>query len=217
MGRTIVIGDVHGCAGEFEKLLKKLKLKAKDRIYQVGDLINRGPNTSRAIQLAKQYDVNCVLGNHEVRFLKAKEGNQTDYLKSYDIETFQQLTHSEWKFLKQLPPYIHKRKIDTVIVHAGFLPKPSWHKQPIDTITQIQVIDENGNGARRHAVNSDNYWTNHWHGPPLVIYGHTSRPNVFRSPGAIGIDTGCVYGGHLTAYILEDQSIVQVPAEKKYA
>ena len=217
MRRTIVIGDVHGCAEEFEALLLALKLKLKDRVFQVGDLVNRGPDSHRTIELAKEYNVSCVLGNHEIRLLKAKKQNSVEGLRKYDLSTMDQLTKTDWKFLKKMPPYIHKPKRKTVIVHAGFMPKPVWHKQDIYTITQIQVIDADGNAAKRDAAPDAPSWADHWQGAPFVVYGHTARPEVYKRPGSIGIDTGCVFGGHLTAFTLEDQSIIQIPAKKKYA
>lgn len=217
MRRTIVIGDVHGCAEEFETLLKTLKLKSKDRVFQVGDLVNRGPNSHRVLKLARKYGVKPVLGNHEVRLLRSKKEKSSALLKRYDYDTLNQLTKADWKFLKNLPPYIYWPKRKTVIVHAGFLPTPAWHQQTIDTITQIQVIDAKDIPAKQNK-NSDctATWADYWPGEPFVVYGHNARPEVFKRPGSIGIDTGCVYGGQLTAYILEDQSIVQVPAKEKY-
>ena len=217
MRRTIVIGDVHGCAEEFETLLLTLKLKPKDRVFQVGDLINRGPESTRAIKLAKKYDVRCVLGNHEVRLLQAKQQNSPETLNGADLETYDQLTKADWKFLAKLPPYIYRKKLETVIVHAGFLPEPAWHKQDIATITQIRYVDTDKNMAVLDTLSEATSWANYWNGKPFVVYGHNARPEVFKCPGSIGIDTSCVYGGHLTAYIIEDQSIVQVPAKTKYA
>ena len=216
MRRTIVIGDVHGCAEEFEALLLTLKLKRKDRVFQVGDLINRGPDSHGAIKLAKKYDVRCILGNHEVRLLQAKQQNSAETLKGTDLETYNQLTKSDWKFLKKLPPYIYRKKLKTVIVHAGFLPKPDWYKQDLTTMTQIRSIDANGNMAELATQSEATSWADHWKGKPFVVYGHNARFEVFKRPGSIGIDTSCVYGGHLTAYIVENQPIVQVPAKTKY-
>ena len=67
MGRTIAIGDVHGCAWEFEKLLKKIKPEPTDTIIQLGDLINKGPNSHDAIAIAQDCDISAVMGNHELR------------------------------------------------------------------------------------------------------------------------------------------------------
>ena len=217
MSRTIIIGDVHGCALEFETLLRSLKLRSGDKIIQVGDLINRGPESHRTIELAKEYKVKCVLGNHEIRLLKARNLKNPENLKPYDQDTLDQLTEKDWNFLETMRPYIHKKKRNTVIVHAGFLPKPAWHKQNIDIITQIQIIDASGQPAKRQSPTDVSSWADHWPGTPFVVYGHTSRPKVIRRNNTIGIDTGCVFGGHLTAYTLQDQSIIQIPARKAYA
>ena len=217
MPRTIVIGDVHGCALEFEALLLKLKLKAKDHVIQVGDLINRGPDSRRTIELAKEHAVKCILGNHEVRLLNAYKQKTPEILKESDQAIWETLTKADWKFLQSLPPYLHMKTHKTVIVHAGFLPKPAWHKQDINTITQIRTIDAEGNPCKQYPEINEPTWADYWKAPPFVVYGHTVRNQVVRRPGSIGIDTGCVYGGHLTAYVLEDQSVIQVPARKSYA
>ena len=87
MPRTIVIGDVHGCADEFEELLQALELKSDDRILQVGDLINRGPDSSRVLELARDYRIEAILGNHEWRLLTAHRENSPKILKDYDLVT----------------------------------------------------------------------------------------------------------------------------------
>ena len=216
MPRTIAIGDVHGCATEFEALLSVLKPKPEDCIIQVGDLINRGPDSHDAINLAREYKVNCILGNHELRLLNARYGSCTNKLKSYDLETIDQLTEADWDYLKTFQNYLHIPEQDVVIVHAGFLPEPAWHSQPIEVITEIQAIDADGRAARRTVASEAASWIDSWPVSPFVVYGHTSLPEVVRRPGSIGIDTGCVYGGYLTAYIVEEQTIVQVPARKAY-
>lgn len=217
MPRNIAIGDVHGCASEFEALLKSLDLKTTDRIIQVGDLINRGPDSHDVIELAQKYKVEVILGNHELRLIRARREKSSKLLKSYDYATLEQLTPADWHYLEALPNYHHAPEIDTVFVHAGFLPDQTWHEQSIDITAHIQVIDAKGLAAKRADAPRASAWANHWHGSPFVIYGHTPRPKVYKRPGSIGIDTGCVYGGHLTAYILEDKSFVQVRARKAYA
>ena len=217
MPRTIVIGDVHGCADEFEELLEALELAPDDRVIQAGDLINRGPDSHRTIQLARDYKVQCIIGNHELRLLTARSQKKPALLKDYDFPTIKQLTKHDWKFLDKMPNYIYDPQIDTVIVHGGFLPDKPWKKQSVQTITTIQVIDKNSKPAKRSAAPDAPPWADSWPGKPFVVYGHTPRPNVLERPGSIGIDTGCVYGGHLTAYIIEDRSLVQVRAKKAYA
>ena len=65
-------------------------------------------------------------------------------------------------------------------------------------------------------VTSAPAWADLWGGPPFVVYGHTPRHEVYRLKWSIGIDTGCVMGGHLTAYILPERRIVQVKARQNY-
>ncbi|MEE4247993.1 MAG: metallophosphoesterase [Kangiellaceae bacterium] len=217
MPRTIVIGDVHGCADEFEELLKALELKSNDRILQVGDLVNRGPDSKRVIALARAFKIEAILGNHELRLLRAIGQEKPGMLKDYDYPTIEQLSRKDWDYLEKLPKYIYEPTLNTVIVHGGFLPNTPWEKQSKDTVTSIQVISAKGKAAKRSDEPDAPFWADTWCGEPFVVYGHTPRPNTYERPGSIGIDTGCVYGGHLTAYIIEDKSLVQVRAHKAYA
>jgi diadenosine tetraphosphatase ApaH/serine/threonine PP2A family protein phosphatase len=217
MPRTIAIGDVHGCADEFEELLKRLELKPDDRVIQVGDLVNRGPDSHRVIELAREYQVEAIIGNHELRLLSAREKNKPNLLKQDDQATVEQLTTDDWKYLEAIPKFLYDAQIDTVIVHGGFLPNKPWQTQGSDLITNIQVIDKKGKAAKRSDAPDAAPWADSWGGSPFVVYGHTPRSRVLERKGSIGIDTGCVYGGHLTAYIIEDKSLVQVRAHKAYA
>ncbi len=217
MPRTIAIGDVHGCADEFEELLNALELDEDDRVVQLGDLVNRGPDSHRVLELARIYKVESILGNHELRLLRARREGRKDLLKDYDLSTIEQMVEEDWAYLEAMPKFKYGASSDTVMVHGGFLPDIPWQKQDIDTITSIQVIDKKGRPAKRSDAPDAPPWADTWGGQPFVIYGHTPRPNVLERPGSIGIDTGCVYGGHLTAYVTDDKSLVQVRARKAYA
>ena len=217
MPRTIAIGDVHGCADEFEELLRRLELKADDRVIQVGDLVNRGPDSHRVIELVREYQVEAIIGNHELRLLSARKKNKPSLLNEDDQATVEQLTENDWKYLEAMPKFLYDAQIDTVMVHGGFLPNKPWQTQGSDLITKIQVIDKKGKAAKRSDAPDAAPWADSWGGNPFVVYGHTPRSRVLVRKGSIGIDTGCVYGGHLTAYIIEDKSLVQVLAHKAYA
>jgi diadenosine tetraphosphatase ApaH/serine/threonine PP2A family protein phosphatase len=217
MPRIIAIGDVHGCAVEFEELLNALELDEVDRVIQVGDLVNRGPDSHRVVELARIYEVESILGNHEVRLLRYHREGRKDQLKDYDWPTIGQLTKEDWAYLESLPKFKYGADSNLVCVHGGFLPDIPWQKQDIDTITSIQVIDKKGRAAKRSDATDGIDWADCWSGQPFVVYGHTPRPNVLERPGSIGIDTGCVYGGHLTAYVTDDKSLVQVRAREAYA
>lgn len=217
MSRTIAIGDVHGCAEELAELLEALNPSPKDRLIQLGDLVNRGPDSRGAVELAREYGIEGIMGNHEMRILSALNEQRPELLKDYDLETIKQLHGEDWRYLERQKNYIHDTHSDTVFVHGGFLPGKPWHKQPASVTTTIQVIDKNGKPSKRSDAPEAPAWADHWDGPPFVVYGHTPRPNVYQRTASIGIDTGCVYGGHLTAYIVEEQSFVQVRARKAYA
>ena len=217
MPRTIAIGDVHGCADEFEELLIALELKPEDRVIQVGDLVNRGPDSHGVLELVREYKVEAILGNHELRLLRARLEGQKSLLKSYDHSTIKALTDEDWDYLSTLLRFTYGPTNEVVIVHGGFLPQQPWHTQNVDIITNIQVIDKKGNAAKHSDAPDAKPWANYWGGKPFVIYGHTPRPNVLELPGSIGIDTGCVYGGHLTAYVIDERKLVQVRARKTYA
>ncbi len=217
MGRIIAIGDVHGCAEEFAELLQAIAPTKKDRLIQLGDLINRGPDSRGVIELAREYGVEAILGNHELRILRALRQQKPALLKDYDLATIQQLHRKEWDYLDQLPAHIYLKKQATVCVHGGFLPEIPWTEQSVDTVTSIQVLTPTGQAAKHSDAPDASAWAESWHGDPFVVYGHTPRPNVFERPGSIGIDTGCVYGGHLTAYVVGEGTLFQVRARKAYA
>ena len=217
MPRTIAIGDVHGCADELEELLEALNLKSGDRVIQLGDLVNRGPQSRRVIELVRANKIESILANHELRLLTALRESRPEILKDYDLETIRQLHTEDWDYLERLPKFKFDGNRDIVFVHGGFLPNSPWYAQPIEVAVNIQVIDQSGNAAKRSDAPEASSWAKQWKGPPFVIYGHTPRPKVFKQKNSLGIDTGCVYGGKLTAYIIEDKTFVQVKAHRAYA
>ncbi|CAI8262626.1 MAG: Bis(5'-nucleosyl)-tetraphosphatase PrpE [asymmetrical] [Opitutia bacterium UBA7350] len=217
MPRTIAIGDVHGCADELQELLDALKVKTDDTIIQIGDLVNRGPQSRRVIELARKYKIQAILGNHELRLLTALREKRPKILKDYDLDTIQQLEAEDWQYLEQLQKFKFDGKRDIVFVHGGFLPNSPWYTQPIEIAVNIQVINKRGKAAKRSDAPEAPSWTKKWKGPPFVIYGHTPRRKVMKQKYSLGIDTGCVYGGKLTAYVVEDDSFVQVKAHRVYA
>ena len=216
MGRTIAIGDVHGCAREFEKLLKKLNPEKTDRIIQLGDLINKGPDSHEAIALARAHDIQTIMGNHEMRLLLAKEAKSLKDLNSYYQETIKQLSKKDWKYLKQLPKFIYINALDTVFVHGGFSPNEPWHCQSLDTVTTVQVITKKGLPEKRTYRSKSKLWVNYWKNDTSVIYGHTPRRRIYRKRNTLCLDTGCVYGGKLTAYLVEEDKLISVKAKRAY-
>ena len=101
-GRLIAIGDIHGCHLEFAELLARLSLKEGDRVILLGDLINRGPDSNKVLDLAQAVNATSLLGNHELRLLEYKRSGDKKRLKNGDFETFQKLRPRDWAFLESM-------------------------------------------------------------------------------------------------------------------
>jgi predicted phosphodiesterase len=215
-GRLIAVGDIHGCSAEFEELLRLLELAGGDRLVLLGDLINRGPNSTAVIDMARASRAIALLGNHELRLLKFKKTGDRKYMKEHDLETFDALRPDDWAYLEGMQLTYEEPELNTVFVHGGFLPGIPWQKQPAEVVTRIQVVDKEGRPRKRADEPEAPSWADLWSGPPFVVYGHTPRPEVYRLKWSIGIDTGCVMGGQLTAYILPERRAVQVKARQRY-
>jgi predicted phosphodiesterase len=215
-GRLIAVGDIHGCHNEFSDLLEQLELKSGDRLVLLGDLVNRGPSSTRVIDLAKAANAVSLLGNHELRLMKFRKTGDRKYMKEHDLETFDTLRAEDWAYMAAMPLTFEEPELNTVFVHGGFLPGEPWQRQSAVVVTRIQVVDREGRPRKRADEPDAPSWADLWGGPPFVVYGHTPRPEVYRLKWSIGIDTGCVMGGLLTAYILPDRRIIQVKARERY-
>jgi serine/threonine protein phosphatase 1 len=215
-GRLIAVGDIHGCHKEFEDLLDRLDLAKNDRLILLGDLINRGPDSGKVVELAREHATASLLGNHELRHLNYRRTDDPSHLKKYDYDTIKQLRGKDWDYLEGMKLTYADEELGVVFVHAGFLPDRPWQRQPARIVTRIQVIGKDGEPHKRSEMPDAPHWSELWAGPPFVVYGHTPRPEVARSKWTLGIDTACVMGGTLTAYILPEKRIVQVKARERY-
>lgn len=215
-GRIIAIGDIHGCHEEFSTLLNRLALTADDRVILLGDLVNRGPSSTRVIDIAREVKATALLGNHELRLLEHRRSGLQTKLKETDALTLATLRATDWDYLESLPLTLDLPEINTVFVHGGFLPGVPWAKQSADTVTRIQVVDREGHPRKRAECPEGVLWADLWSGPPFVVYGHTPRPDIYKLKWSVGIDTACVLGGQLTAYVLPDRRFVQVRAKRRY-
>lgn len=217
-GRIIAIGDIHGCHQEFAELLERLALTKDDRLILVGDLVNRGPDSCKVIDLARQHRALALLGNHELRLLNYRK-NKTPVAaisRETDADTFVKLRPDDWAFLEAMPLTHYIEELNTVFVHGGFLPDEPWQRQSATVVTRIQAIDRTGHPCKRADDPSAPLWADLWNGPPFVVYGHTPRPEIYKLKWSVGIDTACVMGGCLTAYILPEKRFVQVKARRRY-
>jgi predicted phosphodiesterase len=214
--RTVIIGDVHGCIHELDLLIEELQLSSADQVIFAGDLVNKGPASHEVLQRARELNAKAVIGNHEARLLRAYENKTFSKLRSRDLNTARQLTETDWQTLKAMSLFIELPEFQALVVHGGFIPGIPWREQGEEIVTRVQVLDNKLRACKRSEAPNGVPWADHWTGPEHVVYGHTPRREVLRRPYSIGIDTGCVYGGHLTAYILPEGKLHQIKATQIY-
>ncbi|MGK5091958.1 metallophosphoesterase [Deltaproteobacteria bacterium TL4] len=212
--RTLIVGDVHGCLRELKDLLEKLKYrKDQDSLIFIGDLINKGPCSLEVIKTVRDLKAQVILGNHEWGFLKyLKDGSYAkDGFPKVEAALGDELPY--WKaWFEQFPRYLETS--DYLVVHAGFVPgiHPTCTSSRI--LTTIRTWDGAGNDLNNPV--KDPAWYELYHEKKLVIFGHWAKQGLILRPNAIGLDTGCVYGGELSALVLPERTIVQVPAYQIY-
>lgn len=216
--KIFAIGDVHGCREELETLLQRLQPQPNDQFIFLGDLINRGPDPLGVIRLVRTLpNTTCLFGNHELRLLRYRQDSDPSILKPYDWDTIHQLTDSDWIYLSGFLKTLELPELDIVLVHGGFIPWLPWQDQNAETVTNIQAINpETRQWGRRSDIPKATSWQDHWKGPPYVICGHTPRRDVYRAKHSICIDTGCTYGGQLTALEIRSGKLTQVSARQDY-
>jgi len=231
INRTIIVGDIHGCIDEFDELIKKLSYdKNNDRIILLGDLIDRGPDSIAVVRRAREMNLECVMGNHEHKFLKwlRSSGSNVDV---YDrLPHYTQFSDEDINYIMQMSTYIKLPIHDTVVVHAGMRTGITLSNQSKDDLLHIRYIDSDHKFISLKKINKlgkaatgAQFWTEFWTGPESVIYGHNvhdyNDPRIEEvSPGVMcyGLDTGCCFGGKLTALIVETKEIIQIQAKRSY-
>lgn len=206
--RTIIIGDIHGCTRELDELLRVTEAGPDDRILCVGDLICKGPDSLGAVQWALDApNVSCVLGNHEARFLDCWRSGEVPERKPYDRETYRQFGDRYDQCMRAIAKWpLYRNEPDFLLVHAGIDPR----------ITELEEQDPEELLKLRKLSGTDTAWYEHYELEKLIVFGHWVRREPVLRSNAIGLDTGCVYGGKLTALILPERRIVQVSARREY-
>ena len=207
--RTIVLGDVHGCLRELEALLRAAEACPSDRLVSVGDLIAKGPDSRGVLDWALETpNLDCVLGNHELRLLEAWRRGRLPEAKPYDAETCRQLAPDYGRYISFLSSWPSSvRGAGWFAVHAGFDPRgPALDRQPRERLASLRLLEDTGRP-----------WYEQYAAPRLAVFGHTPRRDgPLVRDNAVGLDTGCVYGGRLTAIILPERRLVSVPARRAY-
>jgi bis(5'-nucleosyl)-tetraphosphatase (symmetrical) len=268
---TYAVGDVHGCFASLEALLARLPFEtARDRLWLVGDLVNRGPDNVAVLRWARQAERRlgerfvCVLGNHDLHLLRRAAGLRTprpldtvdDVLTAADREEL--LGWLARRPLLHVDPRHSGTAADggRVLVHAGLPPgrsldetmtraaeAESWLADParratllaartdpearrragnaadtLDLLPTLRTVDAAGRPCDHSGPPDDAPagclpWFRHPHRPAaeLTVFGHWSALGFHREDGVLGLDSGCVWGGGLTAVRLEDGAVFHQP------
>lgn len=262
---TYAIGDLQGCFFSFKDLLKKIQFNpAHDRLWFVGDLINRGPGSLDVMRwmLEHQSSVVTVLGNHDLHTLVVAEG----FVSAHRSDTIQSLLDAPdapelLGWLRQ-QPLVHFEH-GYLMVHAGLLPEwtvdqaltlatevkvalqapnyreflqhmygndpkrwddglTGWDRLRVITnaMTRLRICSTEGEmefkfkGELENIPNGYQPWfdlTQRASVNTPIVFGHWSALGLQHKNNVYSLDTGCLWGGHLSAMRLEDRQIFQVP------
>jgi len=212
MKRTIIIGDIHGCHRELVALLDKLCVTGDDRIVSVGDLIVKGNRNREVLDLfIDDSRFSSVVGNHDRALLRHHLERRR--LSAEQERCWRELAPNIERYIgyiADLKPYI---EIGIhAVVHAGVRPGIDLPKQSLEDLTTLRTL-----GGDRPSSRDGIPWYDVYDGETQIVFGHWAGAKPRRAQRALGLDTGCVYGGRLTAYIIESDKLVSVAARKAYS
>jgi serine/threonine protein phosphatase 1 len=209
---THVIGDVHGCYRELCELLERLAPAAEDRLIFVGDLVVRGPENARVVRMfldGELADATVLLGNNEEKLPPAIAPGAVDTPPAVQHAVDQLrdagLLEAALALFASFPLYVDLGAL--AVVHAGVRPGVPLEAQSRDDLLKIKTLDGTPDGRM---------WWEDYEGPKRIVFGHHVVRDPFVRPYAVGLDTGCVYGGSLTALTLETGAFTRVRAAETY-
>ncbi len=204
MPRLIFIGDVHGCFEELAELASLVSPASDDRVIGVGDLVAKGPASARVVDFFRERGWESVKGNQDHKTLE-RAADVPDLHGRADL--------LEW--LASLPDWIDIPSHGILVVHGGVLPgtpvAESLLRDQRSSLRTLRFLRRDCKGEwlpvpKGKERDTDRFWGDLWDGDRVVVYGHSpvpeSKPRIRAK--TIGLDTGCVYGGRLTAAVLED-------------
>jgi serine/threonine protein phosphatase 1 len=183
-----IIGDVHGSRETLEDLLADLELNDDDLVVFVGDLVRKGPDSPGVIDLIRDdRRLVSVRGNNEQKIVRGDK--EPDWLREGDRA-----------YLESLPIVISFEK--ALVVHGGIDPENKLEDHAVDEL--LTMRSPHGNGY------DGPFWYDDYDGPYCVFFGHTVHESPIEREYAVGLDTGCVYGGSLTAYDYRQEAYITV-------
>ena len=233
VGPFDIIGDVHGCADELEILLDKLgyardesgtfRHAGRTAVF-VGDLVDRGPRVADVLDIAQKMVESgaalCVRGNHDDKVLHYLEGKSPKIahgldasiadLEARDDEFRERMKH----FLDGLISHYVLDGGRLVVAHAGC--KAEFQGRSSGAVRSFCLYGETTGETDEFGLPVRYPWAQDYRGKAAVVYGHTPVPRADWLNNTVDIDTGCVFGGKLSALRWPEREFVEVAAQKTY-
>jgi len=230
-----IIGDVHGCYDELCALLDKLCYSVDKANYTavppegrravfLGDLCDRGPKNIEVLRLVmgmvQSSAAYCIAGNHDVKLLKKLRGSNVQLTHGLG-KTVEQLNDQGDYFAAEVQTFIDglishyvfdNGKL--VVAHAGL--KEKYQGRGSGRVRDFCLYGDTTGETDDYGLPVRLPWANEYRGNATVVYGHTPTPEVEVINNTFCIDTGCVFGGKLTAWRYPEKEIVQIDAQEEY-
>jgi protein phosphatase len=230
-----IIGDVHGCYDELVSLLAKLGYDVAEegsgaahpegrKAVILGDLVDRGPNTPGVLRLVMGMVASgsalCVPGNHENKLVRALRGRDVQVTHGL-AESLAQLGKEPPEFRQQVLEFLDglishfvldDRKL--VVAHAGM--REEMQGRASAAVRAFALYGETTGETDEFGLPVRYPWATEYRGKARVVYGHTPVPHPEWANNTINVDTGCVFGGALTALRYPEKELVSVPATRTY-
>jgi protein phosphatase len=230
-----IVGDVHGCYAELMSLICELGYTVDDNLWVdhpdgrmlgfVGDLVDRGPENIRVLKFVMANvaagKAFCVPGNHDAKLLKYLLGKKVTLNHGLEetvrqVEAENEIFRNDLKvFLDSLVSHYVFDRGKLVVAHAGL--KEEMHGRGSGKVRQFCMYGETTGETDEFGLPERIDWASNYSGKALVVYGHTpfSQPRWLNH--TVNIDTGCAFGGNLTALRYPELETVSVPALRQYA
>ena len=232
-----IIGDVHGCYEELCKLLEAMGYNIDAGAHMVaapegrklvflGDLVDRGPDSPSVLRLVMNAVASgvahCVPGNHDVKLLKWLQGKNVKIAHGLErtIDQIEALADKQdfkpalMKFLDSLVSHYVLDDGKLIVAHAGL--KEAMHGRASSAIREFCLFGETTGEIDEFGLPVRYNWASEYKGKAIVVYGHTPVPDVQWLNNTVDIDTGCVFGGRLSALRYPEQELVSVPTAEVY-
>lgn len=231
-----IIGDVHGCFDELVLLLTRLGYTVASADTQVtpppgrkvvflGDLVDRGPKIPQVLRLVMGMvaagTALCVPGNHDVKLMRVLQGKNVqrthglaDSLRQLETEP-PEFKQAVSEFIQNLISHYVLDGGRLVVAHAGM--KESMAGRASAAVRDFALYGETTGETDEFGLSVRYNWAAEYRGSAIVVYGHTPVPEAEWLNRTINIDTGCVFGGALTALRYPEKELVSVGANQVYA